>query len=555
MVFCSISSSQISPGKLSQYHENLEGLSNCTKCHELGEEPTPEKCFSCHVAIKIRVDGNRGFHSSNEVRTSKCIDCHSEHNGREFELIHWKEGTDNFQHSLTGYKMEGKHLGLNCRSCHQRVFINQENLSPDETIDFSRTFLGLSSFCISCHVGEHGDQLTDSCINCHSYYGWKPAAKFNHNETQYTLTGKHRDLDCSKCHPFQSVRRLKDNRVDKKENRDRNMKFSGLEFQNCTPCHQDIHQGKFGGECDNCHTTGGFKTSKEGQFNHNLTDFPLYGKHKDVICTKCHVGGKMTDPLSYEKCTDCHFDYHRGQFTNRPDKGACETCHTVDGFVPVNYTIEMHQQSGFPLTGSHLAVPCDICHKKIMDSQGELYIQFNFPDLNCSGCHADIHQGQVDKWLSMSGCKFCHSTESWRDVRFDHNLSGFHLEGKHRDVACEKCHRTDENNLILIKPLKQKCFECHEDIHHGQFRISSKDKTECSRCHRSSGWQELIFDHNRDSRFRLEGAHLKLDCIKCHLPKTTTTGETFISYKPMGIECKVCHAGTENIDSLLIRQN
>lgn len=34
---------QLSPGELSKPHSKLEGLSNCTKCHELGEQVKKRK--------------------------------------------------------------------------------------------------------------------------------------------------------------------------------------------------------------------------------------------------------------------------------------------------------------------------------------------------------------------------------------------------------------------------------------------------------------------------------------------------------------------------------
>jgi len=39
---------QISPGDLSNAHKDLEGMSNCTKCHALGEKVENNKCLDCH---------------------------------------------------------------------------------------------------------------------------------------------------------------------------------------------------------------------------------------------------------------------------------------------------------------------------------------------------------------------------------------------------------------------------------------------------------------------------------------------------------------------------
>ena len=80
---------QLSPGDLSRSHAHLEGISNCTKCHELGNKITDEKCLSCHTEISDRIRLNKGYHSSDEVKGKQCIACHSEHNGKDFQLILW----------------------------------------------------------------------------------------------------------------------------------------------------------------------------------------------------------------------------------------------------------------------------------------------------------------------------------------------------------------------------------------------------------------------------------------------------------------------------------
>lgn len=58
---------QLSPGELSKAHAHLEGLSNCTKCHVLGEKETTSKCLECHKEIKNLINQKKGYHSSSEV--------------------------------------------------------------------------------------------------------------------------------------------------------------------------------------------------------------------------------------------------------------------------------------------------------------------------------------------------------------------------------------------------------------------------------------------------------------------------------------------------------
>ena len=71
-LFCffiySFTFAQISPGELTTAHADLEGLSNCTKCHELGEKVLNSKCLDCHSEIKSLITFGEGFHSSGDVK-------------------------------------------------------------------------------------------------------------------------------------------------------------------------------------------------------------------------------------------------------------------------------------------------------------------------------------------------------------------------------------------------------------------------------------------------------------------------------------------------------
>ena len=112
---------QLSPGELATAHAKLEGLSNCTQCHELGKHISNGKCLDCHNEIRTRVEIQAGYHAT--VRDSACVTCHSDHNGRNFEMIRWpNEDMRAFDHTLTGYVLEGKHQRADCRKCHQTTF-------------------------------------------------------------------------------------------------------------------------------------------------------------------------------------------------------------------------------------------------------------------------------------------------------------------------------------------------------------------------------------------------------------------------------------------------
>ena len=107
---------QISPGDLSNPHSNLEGLSNCTRCHVLGNKVSSEKCLVCHTEIKDRLTQQQGYHASADVKGKECFACHSDHHGKNFQLI--RLDIAKFDHNLTGYALSLPHARKQCSDCH-----------------------------------------------------------------------------------------------------------------------------------------------------------------------------------------------------------------------------------------------------------------------------------------------------------------------------------------------------------------------------------------------------------------------------------------------------
>lgn len=68
----------------------------------------------------------------------------------------------------------------------------------------------------------------------------------------------------------------------------------GVLPENCNVCHKDVHEGKFGTNCAECHNENSFrKVEHLGEFDHNKTSFALRGKHIAVDCRKCHKSEKI----------------------------------------------------------------------------------------------------------------------------------------------------------------------------------------------------------------------------------------------------------------------
>jgi hypothetical protein len=576
-----------SPGELSRPHASLEGLSNCTKCHAAGEQLSPDNCLACHKDVAARIRSGKGLHGRIKVEERSCQLCHHEHTGRETKLVDWGTGgKKGFDHARTGFALEGKHRKPDCAKCHDARHISDPEVL--QAIAKGRdSLLGTPSACAACHFDEHRAQLGADCQRCHSAETWK-LPRFDHAKAAYKLEGKHQKVACLKCHADQPAPPAGELGPRTPPARPTLFaRYKPIPFQICTDCHKDPHLGRFGVSCAGCHGTDDWKklrgAAKEKAF-HEKTKYPLRGAHLQAACTACHgPWGKekaVFKGMKFERCSDCHLDAHLGQLSlaapvpaPAPAAAAgappvpprsCDRCHTVEGFAPVRFELEDHEKLAYKLEGAHRAVACAACHPKDprleakvpaavkarLVSQGRpvkpSLALLKIPRAtDCRTCHRDPHGGQFKARTDAEGCTACHGLESWKKARFDHAKdSRFPLAGKHAKAACASCHRPGPSGAVVYKPLAVTCAGCHPDIHAGQLALPGKG-TDCARCHDAAGWKEkenLRFDHQRDSRFKLEGKHKPLACEKCHLPVTVGKGVTVRRYKPLPLTCEGCHA-------------
>jgi hypothetical protein len=489
-------------------------MAKCTQCHTLGAKVSNSKCLACHTEIKERIDRQKGYHASIAVKGKECVSCHNDHHGRKFQIIRFDP--TKFQHELAGYKLEGAHSKQQCNACHNSKFISNQKLKAK-----SGTYLGLNTKCLTCHTDYHQKTLPESCTNCHGQESFKPAVKFSHTTTKFPLVGKHQQVDCAKCHKI--------------ETRGGNtfQHFSGVQFTNCTNCHTDVHQNKFGQNCKQCHSELSFHNIKyTNNFDHSKTGFLLDGKHVDVSCVSCHKTN-YTDPLKHNNCSDCHTDYHKGQFAQSGKSPDCSKCHTVKGFSPSNFTIEQHSQCSFELRGAHLAVACNECHKK--------QDKWSFRNIGkrCVDCHNDNHKSFISpKYYPEENCLSCHVENKWNQVNFDHSKTGFQLTGIHSKTNCRACHYKQDNLGHVqqeFSGLSKTCASCHSDNHNKQFEKNGI--TDCSECHGTENWKASKFDHNKTA-FKLEGKHQNVACAACHKPNLEGK---IIQYKIKNFKCETCH--------------
>lgn len=531
---------QLSPGKLSSAHAGLEGVGSCTRCHDLGKGPSPAKCLGCHAPLAARVDAGRGLHA--RPGHEECAACHSEHQGRDYALVHWPDGQDAFPHERTGYRLEGRHARLGCRECHGRRFAGGSAELRAAGLDPERTFLGLTAACAACHPDPHGGALNPDCRACHTQEVWRPASGFDHARTRFPLTGLHARVDCARCHrnagapPKDALR------------------FTGLAHDRCTDCHRDPHATRLGASCEGCHTTAGWTAVAASAFDHDRTRFPLRGRHRQADCAACHKPGRPRSPLPHERCADCHEDRHGAAANGRPRLLACEQCHGEEGWRPSTFTLARHEQAGYRLEGAHLAVPCDGCHRPrgARSAGAAAAIRLALPHAACTDCHADPHRGRLGRFAGAAGCASCHAVQGWGQVAFDHAATRFPLEGRHASASCRACHadrpaaaRAAAAPAVAFQETATACEGCHEDAHRGQFArpaagaAAAAAATDCGRCHAPAGWRPAAFDHD-DARYRLDGAHQQVACAGCHPAERDERG-SFIRYKPLGTACVDCH--------------
>ena len=230
------------------------------------------------------------------------------------------------------------------------------------------------------------------------------------------------------------------------------------------------------------------------------------------------------------QCTACHSDPHAGQLG-----AACTNCHSQDAWKPAsNFD---HTRTAFPLTGRHQSVGCQKCHAPQAGSTAPRYKGLSFSA--CENCHQDPHRGAFQEAAFRGRCESCHTTGGWKALRtesgFDHQRTKFPLNGKHAELDCLKCHKTFDFSQAIAH---QRCSDCHEDVHRGQF-AGRPGGSDCSACHSETSFKPSLFTKESHQRgaFPLHGKHAAIDCVQCHKPAGREA-----HYRFAATTCVTCHA-------------
>jgi len=469
-------------------------IADCVSCHpryvDLYFEVLSIDCYSCHEVDYISTASPN--HTEAGFSTA-CEDCHA------INADTWT--VTNIVHDF--FPLVGGHALQDCFSCHEQ----------------GGNYKGLSQECFSCHEQDYNsvqdpnhvqNNFSTDCTQCHTIFGWEPST-FNHNQTNFPLTGAHVPLDCSGCHTDG---------------------FAGIPTD-CYSCHQQDFESvidpnhvteNFPTDCIQCHTTDDWAGA---EFDHNLANFPLTGSHITVDCSTCHTNGFSGTPT---ECYVCHqLAYEQSINPNHTALALptnCEDCHTTDpNWQPASFSI--HGQF-YQLFGAHniISEDCNSCHSG----------DYNNTPNTCFGCHEDDYiaaSNPAHQALNFSqDCVECHDQSSWVPANFDHDGQYFPIfTGKHAGQwdLCIDCHSVPSDYSVFS------CITCHEhrqsemDPKHSGIDGYTYESTACLSCH-PTGEKEGAFNH-AFSNFPLTGAHQTVDCSFCH--ESGYTGTSTV--------CNDCH--------------
>jgi hypothetical protein len=468
-------------------------------CHNGDYNNTPNTCVGCHQDDYNQTD------NPSHVTLNFSTDCALCHTESQWTPAQYTEHDNQYFPIYSG-----THAGVwdQCTECHT----NTNNYAI-----FT---------CTTCHaITETGDQHvgvggyyyeSSACFACHPT--GESQGSFDHQTSNFPLTGAHQNVDCASCHA------------------------NG--YQNtpteCEACHMpDYNQSSnpshtslgLPTDCATCHTT--VPDWNPATFDIHNQYYVLSGAHALIAdqCVTCHNGDYNNTPNT---CVGCHQDDYNQ--TDNPSHVTlnfstdCALCHTESQWTPAQYT--EHDNQYFPIySGTHAGVwdQCTDCHTNTN----------NYSVFTCTTCHTPTetnqqHNGVGGYFYQSSACLACHPTGESQGS-FNHNSSGFPLTEGHANVDCASCHSGGYQNTPTD------CDACHMPDYNQSSNPSHTSlglSTDCAICHTTSpNWDPALFpDHN--TYYPLVGAHsgISNQCATCHNGNYNNTPNT----------CYGCHQDDYN---------
>lgn len=380
-----------------------------------------------------------------------------------------------------------------------------------------RIILSLLLVLGSTLAQEGGIETDFNCDVCHVGGDWNSGAgeSFDHILTGYELSGIHAEIHCGSCHIGSTPKEKH--------------QFGNVSSE-CSTCHEDIHNDQWGQDCERCHTPETWELSNQLQ-NHDLTNFPLQGPHRNLNCQSCHLNSPSKNATLSLECAGCHSqDYGRSEnpsHTTLVLGNDCEACHAPTSSQWSNSIFD-HNTTGYSLLGMHHTMDCASCH------QGNVT---NTPS-QCYDCHRSDYESSIDPSHLIEGypldCQSCHDSFTWNSS-FLHASTGFLLQGAHASTNCSKCH-IDQN----FSETPETCEGCHLNRWETTIDPPHDDADfhdNCEDCHSVTSWTPSLWQHDSDTEYPLTGAHTQPACVDCH---------TTIPYAQQPSECYDCHEADYN---------
>ena len=351
-------------------------IADCNQCHvNPNFKNTPTECVACH---QMDFDNATSLDHNQLNFSTDCASCHTL--DLDWMPAEFRDHDDQFFPIYSG-----EHNGewSSCVECHP---------NPMNYAEFT---------CITCHTkSETDDDHNDvggyvyssiACLGCHPT--GNEEGSFDHNQTNFPLTGAHITVDCNECHANG---------------------FAGTPTA-CSACHtSDFEQTTspnhqtlgFSMDCASCHTTD--PNWMPASFPDHDNYYVLKGAHAQIAndCAACHNSTFTNTPTT---CFGCHEnDFNQANNPNHLSAGFptdCASCHSETAWEPATFDHEMY----FPIySGNHKDEwdECVDCHT----------MAGNFSTFSCIDCHEhndpaellDDHDGVNNYEFSSPSCYACH---------------------------------------------------------------------------------------------------------------------------------------------------
>ena len=137
-------------GKLAKAHAELEGISNCQKCHEQGQKVTRAEVPGVPRAGR-RAHGEEGRRARGRDERLRDLSRRARRRRRRAAPVRQCGVRSRDGRPASRSTASTRPVAIQCAACHK-----------------TRSFLTLTSSCASCHADVHKGTLGANCASCHS---------------------------------------------------------------------------------------------------------------------------------------------------------------------------------------------------------------------------------------------------------------------------------------------------------------------------------------------------------------------------------------------------